>query len=140
MTEEEKIALIRDHVRLESEHDMEQLLDGMTEDAFTDVLCAPPKHVGKAGVAERYRGQWMGFPDLTVRIRRVVVVGDKHAVTEHEWSGTHTGEFLGVPPTGKSVKVKAAVIWEFEGEKIKGETIYYDLATVLKQMGVLSAS
>ena len=133
---EEKQALIREHVRLESEHDLEGLLDVMSEDAFTDVLCAPPRHVGKSGVAERYRGQWGGFPDFTVRIRKVVALSDKYAVSEHEWSGTHLGVFLGMPPTGKRVKVKAAVIWEFKGDKIKGETIYYDLATVQRQMGL----
>ena len=132
-TVKEKLALIREHVRLESVHDLEGLLDGMTEDAYTDVVCAPPRHVGKLGVAERYRGQWTGFPDFTVRIRRVVVVSAKTAVTENEWSGTHLGEFLGMPPTGKRVKVKTAVVWEFKGDKIKGETIYYDLATVLRQ-------
>ena len=133
---EEKLVLIREHVRLESEHDLEGLLDGMTEDAFTDVLCAPPRHVGKSGVADRYRGQWGGFPDFTVRIRRVVAVSDKYAVSEHEWSGTHLGVFLGIPPTGKRVKVKTAVVWEFKGDKIKGETIYYDLATVQRKMGL----
>lgn len=132
-TVEGKLALIREHVKLESAHDLEGLLDGMTEDAYTDVVCAPPRHVGKLGVAERYRGQWTGFPDFTVRIRRVVAVSDKYAVTEHEWSGTHLGEFLGMPPTGKRVKVRTAVVWEFKGDKIKGETIYYDLATVLRQ-------
>ena len=130
---EEKLGLIREHVRLESAHDLEGLLDGMTEDAYTDVVCAPPRHLGKSGVAERYRGQWAGFPDFTVRIRRVVVVSDRYAATENEWSGTHQGEFLGMPPTGKRVKVRTAVVWEFKGDKIKGETIYYDLATVLSQ-------
>ena len=137
---EDKLAMIQDHVRLESEHDLEGLLEGMTEDAFTDVICAPPKHKGKSGVSDRYWGQWTGFPDFCVRIRKIVALGDKYAVTKHEWSGTHLGDFLGIPPTGKRVKVKTAVVWEFRGNKIRGETIYYDLSTVMKQMGLKTRS
>lgn len=133
-----RLKTIRDHIRQESVHDMKDLLDGMTEDCVTSVACAPRPHVGRRAVERRYRDQWTGFPDFKVRIRKIIVVTDKYAVTENEWSGTHLGVFMGVAPTGKRVKVRTAVIWEFKGDKLRGEYIYYDLATVLKQMGVLT--
>lgn len=134
-----RLKVIRDHIRQESQHDMESLLDGMVTDCVTDVACAPRPYRGKKAVERRYREQWTGFPDFKVRVRRIVCVGSKYAVTENEWSGTHLGVFMGIAPTGKRVKVRTAVIWEFKGDKLRGEYIYFDLATILRQMGVLRA-
>ncbi len=133
-----QLRTIRDHIRQESEHDMKGLLAGMTKDCVTVVVCAPRPYVGRKAVERRYREQWTGFPDFKVRIRRIVAITPKYAVTENEWRGTHLGPFMGVAPTGKRVKVRTAVIWEFRADKLRGEYIYFDLATVLKQMSVLT--
>lgn len=68
----ERMAVLREHVRAESEHDMDALLAGMTSDCFNDVVGAPKPFVGPAATAERYRRHWEGFPDFTVRVRRIV--------------------------------------------------------------------
>lgn len=133
-----QLQTIRDHIRQESAHDMKGLLDGMTKDCVTNVVCAPKPYVGRKAVERRYREQWTGFPDFKVRIRKLIAITDRYAVTENEWTGTHLGVFMGVAPTGKRVKVRTAVIWEFKGNKLRGEYIYFDLATVLKQMGALA--
>ena len=62
-----------------------------------------------------------------------------YVVTENEWRGTHRGPFFGIPATGKKAKVRACVLWEFRGDVLRSETVYYDLATVLSQLGVLDA-
>ncbi|MFC5410193.1 ester cyclase [Larkinella bovis] len=46
-----------------------------------------------------------GFPDLTVTIHDQLAEGDK-VTTRKEFRGTHTGEFMGVPPTHKSVVIR----------------------------------
>lgn len=132
-----QLAMIREHIAQESRQDMSGLLAGMTKDCVTYVACTPRPYVGKTGVARRYRSQWTGFPDFRVRIRRVISLGDRFAVTENEWRGTHKGVFMGVKPTGKRVRVPTVVIWEFKRNKLRGEYIYYDLASVFRQMGVV---
>lgn len=132
-----RLAMIREHIAQESRQDLSGLLAGMTRDCVTYVACTPRPHVGKAGVARRYRGQWTGFPDFKVRVRRIITVGEKFAVTENEWRGTHKGVFMGVRPTGKRVRVPTVVIWEFRGNRLRGEYIYYDLASVFRQMGIV---
>jgi len=123
----------------ESAQNLEALLAGMTEDCYNFVLCDPsPLYRGPEEVAKRYRGLWTALPDLQVRLRRIVAIEGELAVTEHTLSGTHRGPLFGVAPTGCFVQVDTAVIWEFAGERIRGETVYFDLATMLRQIGTLA--
>jgi hypothetical protein len=60
-----RMAVLHDHVRAESEHDMDALLAGMTSDCFNDVVGVPKPFVGPEQTADRYRKHWEGFPDFT---------------------------------------------------------------------------
>jgi predicted ester cyclase len=93
------MAILREHVRAESEHDIDALIGGMTPDCFNDVVGALEPFVGPLQTAERYRKHWEGFPDFTVRIRRILCADEWCVVTENEWRGTHLGTFLGWPAT-----------------------------------------
>jgi steroid delta-isomerase-like uncharacterized protein len=129
---------IKDHLAAESGQNLEALLAGMTEDCYNFVLCDPsPLYRGPRDVAKRYQGLWTALPDLQVRLRRIVAIEGEMAVTEHTVSGTHRGPLFGVASTGRFVQVDTAVIWEFAGELIRGETVYFDLATMLRQIGTL---
>jgi steroid delta-isomerase-like uncharacterized protein len=130
-----RMAILREHVRAESVHDMDALIGGMTQDCFNDVVGAPEPFVGPAQTAERYRKHWEGFPDFAVRVRRILCADESCVVTENEWRGTHLGTFLGWPPTGKPVRMRAIVVWHFKGDALWGETIFFDNAALLKQIG-----
>ena len=130
--------VIREHIRQESTQDLEGLLAGMTRDCICAVNISPKPFVGPKAVADRYLQQWRGFPDFKVRVRRIVAEGTHFVVTENEWRGTHRGPFFGIPPTGKRAKIRACVLWEFRGKRLRAETVYFDLATVLTQIGVLN--
>lgn len=139
MTRRAVVEEIEEHLRAESSQDLDALLAGMTEDCFNLVMCDPsPLYSGPEEVARRYRGLWTAFPDLEVRLRRVVAIEGAHAVTEHTLSGTHRGPLFGVPPTGRKLVVETCVVWEFVGTKVRGETVYFDLATLFRQAGALS--
>lgn len=132
---------ITSHLVAESTQNLEVLLAGMTEDCYNLVVCDPsPLYNGPEAVARRYRGLWTAFPDLHVELRRIVAIEGDLAVTQHTLSGTHGGPLFGVPPTGRRVRVETAVIWEFVGVRIRGETVYFDLATMFRQVGVLAPS
>jgi steroid delta-isomerase-like uncharacterized protein len=139
---ERRDAMVREiesHLAAESAQDLETLLAGMTEDCYNLVPCDPsPLYRGAEAVARRYRGLWTAFPDLQVRLRRIVAIEGELAVTEHTLSGTHDGPLFGVAPTGRLVQVETVVIWEFVGERVQGETVYFDLASMLRQVGALA--
>ncbi len=79
------------------------------------------------------------FPDLKVTPLHTFADGDR-VVVEVEWEGTHDGIFEGpfgsVPPTGKHDKLRAAIVYELNGGRIEETRHYFDLLTLLVQLGV----
>ena len=129
--------VIREHIRQESTQDLKGLLAGMTKDCVCGVNISPRPFVGPKAVADRYLQQWRGFPDFKVRVRRIVAESGSYVVTHNEWRGTHRGPFFGFAPTGRRARVRACVLWEFRGSRLRSESVYYDLATVLSQIGAI---
>jgi steroid delta-isomerase-like uncharacterized protein len=81
----------------------------------------------------------VGFPDFKLDIQRRL--GDEEWVAT-EWSatGTHTGSFLGVPPTGKTVTLHGVSLTRLGGFKIVEERPYFDRLALLQQLGVASGA
>jgi predicted ester cyclase len=75
------------------------------------------------------------FPDLTPDdVGRAF--GDDVMVVWGTLDGTSGGEWLGVPPSGKSFSVPFANITPFRDGRMWGETVYFDLATLCEQAGL----
>lgn len=74
------------------------------------------------------------FPDLELLPERVHHA-DEAVIVEGRTRGTHRAEFMGIAPTGRRIDVRAAVIYRFEGDVLTNETLYFDLATQMRQLG-----
>src|SRR6266536_1835135 len=85
----------------------------------------PGQGPGLAGLKDVLRGMRSAFPDMHWTVEEQVAEGDK-VVTRFEWTGTHRAEFLGVPATGRQVKVWGIVIDRLESGKIKDTRIIMD--------------
>jgi len=90
----------------------ETLADEIFSDRFTNngVL------VGRAGPVRNIRNRLIGFPDLKSVVEQLIT-GEDQVILRLAWTGTHTGPYLGVQPTGKSVRVRGMTIWRFEDGK-----------------------
>ena len=86
----------------------------------------------KQVIEEEYRA----FPDLHVTIEDILAEGDKVCVRLKE-TVTHTGEFRGIPPTGKKLADTATAIWRIVGGKIVEGWGVYDQMDFLRQLGVV---
>ena len=75
------------------------------------------------------------FPDLEWTIEEQVAEGDKVA-GYHVWRGTHQGEFLGIPPTGKRVTVPCMVFDYFVDGKLKESRLLMNIMSLMQQLGV----
>lgn len=96
----------------------------------------PGQGPGVQGLKDVLRGFRAAFPDLNFAIQEQVAEGDK-VVSRFEWTGTHKGEFAGVPATGRSVKVWGVVIDRFDGGKIRDTRIIMDTLGMMMQFGVI---
>ena len=76
--------------------------------------------------------------DLTTTVESRIVDGN-NAVTVLSLEGTHIGEFLGIPPTGKRFMMPAVFFYQLENGKIVRERRIYDFTGLLVQIGVLKA-
>ena len=96
----------------------------------------PGQGPGLEGLKDVLRGMRAAFPDLIFSIQEQVAEGDKVA-SRFEWTGTHRGTFLGVPATGRSVRVWGIVIDRLEKGRIKDTRIIMDTLGLMIQLGVL---
>jgi steroid delta-isomerase-like uncharacterized protein len=105
-------------------------------DDMIEQVPLPGQGPGLAGLKDVLRGFKAAFPDIHWKIEEQIEQGDK-ALTRFEWTGTHRGTFLGVPATGKPVKVWGMVIDRVESGKIKETRILMDTMTLMIQLGVV---
>ena len=78
------------------------------------------------------------FPGGTLNIDDLIVDGDK-VVSRVTYRGTHTGDMMGVPPTGKLVTVTAMIIDQFADGKIVESWRLFDQMGMMQQLGVIPA-
>ena len=95
-------------------------------------------HHGPAAAKQVIEAGFHAFLDLKVRIEGQVIEGAQ-VVEIMNLEGTHIGEFLGLPPTGKSFRLTAAFVYELRGRQIVRERRIYDFTSGLLQIGVLKA-
>jgi steroid delta-isomerase-like uncharacterized protein len=97
----------------------------------------PGQGPGLEGLKDVLQGMRTAFPDLIFSIQEQVTEGDKVA-SRFEWTGTHKAAFLGVPPTGRFVRVWGIVIDRLEEGRIKDTRIIMDIFGLMMQLGVLA--
>lgn len=66
-----------------------------------------------------------------------LLIGAGHAVGEWDFVGRHTGEFAGVPATGKTVNVPLAVSYDLADGKVVAGRVYFETPAFLAQVGAL---
>jgi predicted ester cyclase len=76
------------------------------------------------------------FPDMRVTVEEELAEGDK-VITRGYFTGTHRGDFQGIPATGKPIKVKFIDIWRFENNKLVENWGQMDQLGMMQQLGVI---
>jgi carboxymethylenebutenolidase len=136
--------LWEEHTRHEfATGDTEATLATMVEDAYVNHIPVLTGGYGKAALREFYSERFIPTtpPDTTLTpVSRTV--GQDQLVDEMIFSFTHTKEMPwmlpGVAPTGRHVEVPLVAIVRFRDGKLAHEHIYWDQASVLKQIGLLN--
>jgi predicted ester cyclase len=79
------------------------------------------------------------FPDLRWTIETMIAEGDLVAV-HYTGRGTHQGDLMGIPPTGKQATASAVLILQIEDGKIVEDWLEGDKLGLLQQLGVIPSS
>jgi len=111
------------------EHAVEDLL-------WRDVALPMPIH-GREAFRTVLRGYMSAFPDLRVEVTSQVLDGPRLA---QEWTatGTHQGELMGIPPTGRAAKVygTTVIVFDEDAQVIEG-AMYWNPLAMMHQLGVM---
>jgi steroid delta-isomerase-like uncharacterized protein len=136
MSTEENAAVVRRFVeQVITQGDIDSAGQFVCEDVVEQVPF-PGQGPGLKGLQDVLRGMRSGFPDLNFAITEQIAEGDRVA-SRFEWTGTHRGEFLGVPATGRPVRVWGVVIDRLENGRIKDTRILMDTLGLMMQLGVI---
>ena len=100
-----------------------------------DVHASGPPIRGPQGYKEFHESMHAGFPDVNVTIEKILSDGDLVAAV-YRVRGTHTGEFQGMPPTGKTVDITGTAVYRCHSGRVAEAWVYSDQMGMLQQMGL----
>jgi steroid delta-isomerase-like uncharacterized protein len=112
------------------------LFEQLFDDDFVDHTPQPGTTPDKAGVRVLYNRLREAFPDFWPEIHWQTVGGDI-VTTFKTYHGTHQGEFLGIPPTGKTIQFETVDAMRVRDGKITDHWGVANLYSVLQQLGKL---
>lgn len=128
--------LVRQYADLWEEQDVSSISDVVPE---SFVHKTPPAPGGEArghdGVEQFMRQISSAFSDLQIEIVDTLTSGDR-AMIEAKFNMTHTGEFNGIPPTGREVEIQSLGKVRVADGELQEYVEYINLQELLEQLGV----
>ncbi|MFE0649383.1 ester cyclase [Streptomyces sp. NPDC059534] len=119
--------------------DRDVIAKAIDEFVAPDLDFHPPVAVGATG-AEALKRVWevllRAFPDVHVAVEETIAEGDK-VVSRNTVTGTHQGEYQGLPPTGRPVSYQEIFILRFADGRIAEIRGVVDVLTQLRQLGAV---
>lgn len=91
---------------------------------------------GREGVKALFGMQHSAFPDLKATIEHLIAEDDQVVVHMH-WTGTHDGEFAGIPATGNTISIAVIDIMQINQSKIVAHWGAMDQMTFMQQLGAM---
>jgi steroid delta-isomerase-like uncharacterized protein len=124
--------IVRRHMESENLHDFDTTLETFRHPRY-ELIATDRVHDGEAAVRAYFRESRSAFPDQ--RNELIALHHSDHAVIVEFWLlGTHRGSLMGIKPTGRSFRCRMSAFFLFEGEDLVCERVYFDSATILRQL------
>ena len=132
---EAREAVVREHMDSENRLDFEATLETFAEPRY-ELIATGEVFQGRAEVAHYYAASRTAFPDQRNEVHALRHLDDGILV-EFDLLGTHLGPLKGIQATGKEFRCRMAAMFLFdEGTNIVCERVYFDSATILRQLGL----
>ena len=127
-------ALVREHMESENVHDYDATIGTFHHPRY-EIVPTGAIHDGEAEVREYFRLSRTAFPDQ--RNELIALHHADDAVIAEFWLlGTHSGPFGEIAPTGRDFRCRMVAVFGFEGDGLVYERVYFDLLTILVQLGL----
>jgi predicted ester cyclase len=127
-------AVVREHMESENVHEFDVTMATFDHPRY-EIVPTGEVFDGEAQVAEYFRRTRAAFPDQRNE-NAVLHHADDAVIVEFDLLGTHEGEIQGMAPTGRSFRCRVCALFLFEpgGEGIVCERVYFDQATIARQL------
>ena len=136
MSTEENKALIRRLFEEGVNQNKLSILDELIAPDFVNYDAPPGIGCGPEGMRQLVAMFRTGFPDAHVTIEAELADGDS-VIHRGYFTGTHQGDFQGIAPTGKQIKVKTIDIWRVANGKMVENWVQMDMLGLMQQLGVI---
>jgi steroid delta-isomerase-like uncharacterized protein len=127
-------ATVREHMESENRHEFDVTMATFHHPRY-EIIATGEVYDGEEEVAEYFRVTRAAFPD-----QRNELIALHHAddsvLAEFHLRGTHQGELRGIPPTGREFTCRCAALFLFEGDRLVCERVYFDVLTIMAQLGL----
>jgi steroid delta-isomerase-like uncharacterized protein len=126
--------IVREHMDSENRHEFDATLDTFAHPRY-ELIATGEVYDGTDEVQGYYDQTRRAFPDQRNELLALHHADDA-VLVEAVVRGTHKGPLRSLPPTGREFELPILAIFEFEGNKLVCERVYFDQTTVLRQLGI----
>ena len=133
---DQNIAAVRKFWKGFNDHNLDIWDEVCTADFINHDPGLPTPDADLTTVKHSIRAMQTAFPDMSATEQDLIVDGDK-VVVRRALRGTHQGDFMGIPPTGKPIDVSGVWLAHLTGGKIKEQWVYFDAMGMLRQIGAM---
>jgi steroid delta-isomerase-like uncharacterized protein len=127
-------AVIREHMESENRHEFDVTMATFGHPRY-EIVPTGDVYDGEQEVASYFEQTRAAFPDQRNELIAMHQADDA-VIVEFDLKGTHRGSFRGLPATGRAFSCRTVAVFEFEGDRIVCERVYFDAATILRQLGI----
>ena len=131
---ERREAVVREHMQSENDHDFDATIGTFAHPRY-EIIPTGDVFDGEAEVRRYFAETRAAFPDQRNELIALHHLDDG-VVVEFDLLGTHLGPLRSLAPTGRAFRCRMSAFFIFEGEGIACERVYFDQATILRQLGL----
>jgi len=134
-TEHNKALALRFAEEVINQHNL-AAVDTLFASTYVNHFSPPGAPQGPDGEKQLNAMFFSAFPNCHLTVEDMIAEGDK-VVSRWTYQGTHTGEFMGIAPTGKSFTIQGMSVFCLAENKIVDNWTSLDMLALLQQLGVI---
>jgi steroid delta-isomerase-like uncharacterized protein len=131
---EKRERIVREHMESENRHEFDVTMATFDHPRY-ELIGTGDVYDGEGEVSAYFKETREAFPDQTnepIAFHHA----DDAVIVEFWLRGTHQGDLRGLPATGRSFECRMTAFFLFEEDRLIGERVYFDMATIMRQLGV----